>query len=185
MVVDGANPEMLWYNIADYIGDLSKSMIKTYNQRKRNNKAITWGELDRANRDLHNQLDIIISGDRNVIATNENKKMNKKQVTRINENQLRQIVTESVKIILKEWEEPDYAANGKYYVAADCDSDYFDDYYEAYNYALKLANDERKRFPDDWEAIHLMDNEEWQSIVIFNKTGIHNLENGAFMPWGD
>lgn len=102
MVVDGANPEMLWYNIADYIGDLSKSMIKTYNQRKRNNKAITWGELDRANRDLHNQLDIIISGDRNVIATNENKKMNKKQTVRFNESQLRRIVAESVMQVLKE-----------------------------------------------------------------------------------
>ena len=92
----------------------------------------------------------------------ENRTMNKKQIIRINENQLRQIVTESVTRILKEWEEPDYAANGKYYVAADSNSDYFDDYNEAYNYALKLANNERKRSPDNWEEIHLMDNEEWQ-----------------------
>ena len=111
--------------------------------------------------------------------------MNKKQVIRINENQLRQIVTESVKKVLKEFEEPDYAENGKYYVAADSDSDYFDDYNEAFNYALKLANNERKRFPDDWEEIHLMDNEEWQSIVIFNETGIHDLESGTFVPWSD
>ncbi|MCR4825386.1 MAG: hypothetical protein K5882_00340 [Bacteroidales bacterium] len=34
--------------------------------------------------------------------TNENKTMNKKQVIRINENQLRQIVAESVKRALKE-----------------------------------------------------------------------------------
>jgi len=115
----------------------------------------------------------------------ENRNMNKKQTIRLNESQLRQIVTESVKRILKEWEEPDYAANGKYYVAADINSDYFDDYNEAYNYALKLANNERKRSPDNWEEIHLMDNEEWQSIVIFNETGIHDLENGTFIPWRD
>ena len=109
----------------------------------------------------------------------------KKHLDSVDESKIKKAIKESVKRVLKEWEEPDYAANGKYYVAADSNSDYFDDYDEAYNYALKLANNERKRFPDNWEEIHLMDNEEWQSIVIFNETGIHDLENGTFIPWGD
>lgn len=106
MLIDGANPSMLWYNIAEYISNLSKSMIKTYNQRQRSNKPITWGELDKVNQDLHNQLDIIISGDRNVKTISENIKMNKKQTIRLNESRfnslVKKIVTESVKRVLKE-----------------------------------------------------------------------------------
>ena len=102
VIIDGANPSMLWYNIADYIDNLSKYMVKTYKQRQRSNKQITWGELDKVNQDLHNQLDIIISGDRNVKTISENREMNKKQVIRLTENQLHQIVKDSVKKVLKE-----------------------------------------------------------------------------------
>ena len=109
-----------------------------------------------------------------------------KQTIRLTESQLTRVVKESVKRVLnEEWEEPDYASNGKYYVSADSDSDYFDDYDEAYSYALKMAEKGRKAWPDDWEEIHLMDNIKWQSIVIFNESGIHDLKNGTFIPWYD
>ena len=110
MLIDGANPSMLWYNIAEYISNLSKSMVKTYNQRQRSNKPITWGELDKVNQDLHNQLDIIISGDRNVKTISENIKMNKKQTIRLNESQfnnlVKKVVKESVKKVLFEERPP-------------------------------------------------------------------------------
>ena len=108
-----------------------------------------------------------------------------KQRIRLTESDLHRIVKESVKRVLKEdeWQEPDYSANGKWYVAADCKSKYFDDYDEAYNYALKMAEEERKRFPDDWEEVHLIDNEKWETVVIFNERGIHDLENCTFERW--
>lgn len=99
-IIEGANPSMVWCNIADYIKMLSKSMMKTYKQRQRNNEEITWDELDELNDKLRSDLDIIMCGNKNV--QNENKTMNKKQIIRLNENQLRQIVKESVKRVLKE-----------------------------------------------------------------------------------
>ena len=102
MLIDGANPSMLWYNIAEYIGNLSKSMVKTYNQRQRSNKPITWGELDKVNQDLHHQLDIIITGDRNVKTISEERKMNKKQTIRLNEADFHRIVKQAVKNVLNE-----------------------------------------------------------------------------------
>ena len=110
-----------------------------------------------------------------------------KQRIRLTESDLHRIVKESVKRILREdeWQEPDYSAYGKWYVAADRESDYFDDYDEAYKYALEIAEEERKRFPDYWEEVHLLDNEKWEPVVIFNKRGIYDLENGTFTPWCD
>ena len=52
---------MLWANIASYLGNLSKSMNKTYVQRRRKGGEITWAELDEVNKNLHHQLDIIIA----------------------------------------------------------------------------------------------------------------------------
>lgn len=106
-MIEGANPSMVWCNIADYIGMLSKSMMKTYKQRQRTNKQITWDELDELNDKLRSDLDIIICGHKNVQnenkqRTNENRTMAKKQVIRLNENQLRKIVKESVKRVLND-----------------------------------------------------------------------------------
>lgn len=71
----------------------------------------------------------------------------------------------------------------KYYVAADTESQSFDDYDEAYEYAKRCAEESREENPNDWEEIHLMDNEKWETIVLFDERGIHNLENGASQPW--
>lgn len=65
-IIDGANPSMVWCNIADYIKMLSKSMMKTYKQRQRNNKEITLDELDELNDKLRSDLDIIMFGSKNV-----------------------------------------------------------------------------------------------------------------------
>lgn len=61
MMIESANPSMLWANIASYLGNLSKSMNKTYVQRRRKGEEITWAELDEVNKNLHHQLDIIIA----------------------------------------------------------------------------------------------------------------------------
>ena len=111
--------------------------------------------------------------------------MNKK-IIRLTESDLHRIVKESVNRILKESTFPtddEYAQMGKYYVAADTNSEYFDDYNEAYRYAY---NEAKKSYENDgynMEDIHLMDNQKWQSIVIFDYKGIHDLESGTFQPW--
>lgn len=99
-IIEGANPSMVWCNIADYIKMLSKSMMKTYKQRQRNNEEITWDELDELNDKLRSDLDIIMCGNKNV--QNENKTMNKKQTIRLNESQLKRIIKESVNRVLME-----------------------------------------------------------------------------------
>lgn len=71
----------------------------------------------------------------------------------------------------------------KYYVAADCDSRYFDDYDEAYAYAKDVAEKTLKGDPDTWDEVHLMDNEEWVSLVIFTWEGVHDLQECTFTKW--
>ena len=61
IMIEGANASMLWVNIASYLGNLSKSMNKTYAQRQRKGMPITLAELDEVNKNLHHQLDVIIS----------------------------------------------------------------------------------------------------------------------------
>lgn len=103
--------------------------------------------------------------------TNENKIMNKKQVIRLNERQLRQIVTESVKRVLKENEYSDNES--PFYVAADVNSDFFDTYQEAYEYAMKLAKKET-----DWhEPIFILDYPNWEKITIFDEDGVTDLRS--------
>lgn len=65
--------------------------------------------MDKVNKDIHEQLDIIVTGNRNVQTisennnlTNENRKM--KRTIRLTESELRQIINESVKRVLKESE---------------------------------------------------------------------------------
>ena len=102
MMVDGANPSMLWGNIADYLQRLAKSMSKTLNKRQRAGNDITWAELDNINKELHHQLDVIISGNNNV---KENRNMNKKLI-RLTEADLHRIVKESVNRVLNEHQHP-------------------------------------------------------------------------------
>ena len=52
MMIESANPSMLWANIASYLGNLSKSMNKTYAQRIRKGGEITWAEIDEVNKNL-------------------------------------------------------------------------------------------------------------------------------------
>lgn len=111
--------------------------------------------------------------------------MKKKQVVRLNESQLKRIVMESVNSVLKEYNNDldDMSDDGEYpyYVAADVNSDFFKTFKEAYNYALRLARKEK-----DWyEDILLMDNEQWQTIVVFSEDGIDDYQNGTHKqyPW--
>lgn len=84
---------------------------------------------------------------------------------------------------LKESGFNDNGLDYEFYVAADSDSDYFNDYDEAYKYAYSIAKESYESDGFDMESVHLMDNQEWQSIVIFDHKGIHDLENGTFTPW--
>ena len=79
-VVNGVNPTMLYAQYMDYLLTLCKVMKKTYTSRTRDNKPITWTELDELNNKLHNDLDIIMCGHKNV--QNENKQLKSEKCVR-------------------------------------------------------------------------------------------------------
>lgn len=101
MMAEGANPDMLWMQYVDYLATQSKIMKKEYIRRKRANKPFTWNDLDIMNEKIHNDLDVIMSGVKNVQENKQNTNMNKKLI-RLTESDLQKIVKESVGKILKE-----------------------------------------------------------------------------------
>lgn len=96
MMVEGANPDMLWLQHIDYLATQSKIMKKEYIRRKRANKPFTWNDLDVMSKKIHHDLDVIMSGVENVQENNMPKK-----VIRLTESDLQKIVKESVGNILK------------------------------------------------------------------------------------
>lgn len=101
MMVEGANPDMLWMQYIDYLETQSKIMKKEYIRRKRVNKPFTWNDLDVTNNKIRHDLDILMSGVKNVQENKQNTNMNKKLI-RLTESDLNKIVKESVGKILKE-----------------------------------------------------------------------------------
>ena len=61
MMVEGANPDMLWIQHIDYLTTQSKIMKKEYIRRKRVNKPFTWNDLDVMNKKIHHDLDVVMS----------------------------------------------------------------------------------------------------------------------------
>ena len=74
MIVNGANPDMLWLQHIDYsLATQSKIMKKEYSRRKRANKPFTWNDLDVTNKKIHHDLDVVMSGVENVQEIKQNK----------------------------------------------------------------------------------------------------------------
>jgi hypothetical protein len=101
MMVEGANPDMLWMQHIDYLATQSKIMKKEYIRRKRANKPFTWNDLDVMNKKIHHDLDVVMSCVENVQENKQNTNMNKKLI-RLTESDLHRIVKESVNRILDE-----------------------------------------------------------------------------------
>lgn len=117
MMIEYANPTILWLNIASYLGNLSKLMNKKYTQKRRKSEEITWAELDEVNKNLHHQLDVIISGDKNVTDNTAPKyesirRSNMGRTIRLNESELKRMIDESIRRVLNEGKD-DFEA-GKY-----------------------------------------------------------------------
>jgi len=105
--------------------------------------------------------------------------MNKKQTIRLNETQLKRVVEEAVKRVLKESNSMTDDSEFPYYVVADVNSEYFNTFKEAYNYALRLAKNEK-----DWyDDILIMDNNSWETIVRFSENGIDDFQSGTHQNW--
>lgn len=73
IMVEGANPDMLWMQHIDYLATQSKIMKKECIRRKRVNKPFTWNDLDVMNKKIHHDLDVVMSGV-------ENKRINRIQI---------------------------------------------------------------------------------------------------------
>lgn len=97
VMVEGANPDMLWMKYINYLAEQSKIMNKEYNRRKRANKPFTWNDIDAMNKKIHHDLDVVMSGVENVQENNM-----KKNLIRLTESDLHKIVKESVNRIINE-----------------------------------------------------------------------------------
>ena len=73
MMIEGANPDMLWAQIMDNLATRAKSMDNERKRRIRRNQPFTWNDLDEINKIIHHDLDVIVSGNMNV---EENKQYN-------------------------------------------------------------------------------------------------------------
>ena len=99
MMVEGANPNMLWMQYIEYLVKQSKIMNNEFNRRKRANKPFTWNDLDVVNKKIHHDLDVVMSGVENVQENRQNTNINKKLI-RLVESDLQKIVKESVNRII-------------------------------------------------------------------------------------
>ena len=61
MMVEGANPDILWLQYVDYLATQSEIMKKEYIRRKRVNKPFTWNDLDAMSKKIHDDLDVVMS----------------------------------------------------------------------------------------------------------------------------
>lgn len=102
ITIDGTNPNTLWARFAWFFITQGKNMQQIYKKRMNSNNPITWGELDDMNKTVHETLDKLMAESEIVY---ENKIMKKnKNVMRLTEAQLHQVIKESVEKILRESE---------------------------------------------------------------------------------
>ena len=162
MMVNGANADTIYANIADYLSTLSKSMFKKHNKAQRSGRQISWSELDAINKEIHHQLDIIVTGDMNVSDNTapQYESINKKKV-RLTESQLHRLIKESVKRVLNEggYYKPWWDSKYQYWhTKEDGDCDYVD-----FDY---MSDEEIKKEYDDVL--------EWFRHVPCNKMACHS-----------
>ena len=101
-IINGADPSIIWSQYMDFLYTYGKQMRAQYTKRMRENNPFTWAELDAMNKDIHDKLDKLMTWSDNVDNSIKESKNMKKNVVKINENTLRQIVAESVKKVLNE-----------------------------------------------------------------------------------
>ena len=97
-IINGANPSIIWTQFYDALGLFSKQMKAEYTKRMRANNPITWDDLDVINKKIHDKLDYIMTWSDEF----KNESIYKKNLVRLSESQLYNIIAESVKKFLKE-----------------------------------------------------------------------------------
>ena len=102
VIIDGANPSIIWTQYMDFLSTYGAQMKRAYAKRMRENNPFTWSELDVMNKELHDKLDYLMTWKDDMKTENRNK-----NVVRLTESKLKQIVAESVKKVLKEWDSDD------------------------------------------------------------------------------
>lgn len=63
IIINGANPSIIWTQYMDFLSEYGKYMKSTYTKRMRANKPLTWEELDMVNQKIRQQLDFLMSWD--------------------------------------------------------------------------------------------------------------------------
>jgi hypothetical protein len=100
-IVNEANPSIIWTQYMDYLTTKGRNMKAEYAKRMRANNPFTWNDLDIVNKDIHDELDYIMTWDDKF----KNESIYKSNIVRLTESQLNSIIKESVRKILIENEQ--------------------------------------------------------------------------------
>ena len=169
VMVEGANPDMLWMQHIDYLATQSNIMKKEYIRRKRANKPFTWNDLDVMNKKIHHDLDVVMSGVENVQENKQYNNMNKKLI-RLTESDLHRIVKESVNRVIKESDggiDPSQIDFG-------LDSAKFDPRYKGVIRAVRNLVNELEAVGADSDLIERANSIEWGFVDSYGNNGITN-----------
>ena len=106
-VVNGANPDMIWGQFSDYLLNRANTMKREYMKRMKGNQHFTWDVIDNISNLIRSDLDTIIQGanglrKNNQLNCNRNMNGNAKNVVRLTEPKLRNMIKESVRQALRE-----------------------------------------------------------------------------------
>lgn len=107
-IVNGANPSIIWTQYMDFLATYARQMKSQYVNRMRDNNPFTWTDLDVMNKEIHDKLDYLMTWDENVNQKDNiqqpsetNESIVKHSKVRLSESQLRSIISEAVKRVLK------------------------------------------------------------------------------------
>lgn len=110
MIVNGANPSIIWTQYMDFLSEYGKYMKSIYTKRMRANKPITWNDLDVINKQIHDKLDYKMTWDEKFNQTGVTESIHKKhKVVRLSEAELRNIIKKTI----NEFKCTSYWDNGK------------------------------------------------------------------------
>lgn len=104
MEQNNTQPTEIWGRYMDYLYNTAIRMRKIYREKINKGEQITDAELDDINKRVHQSLDIIVAKDNNANndLQSQNESKQNKQLIRLTESDLRNIVKESINIILLE-----------------------------------------------------------------------------------
>ena len=102
MIVNGANPSIIWTQYMDLLSEYGKYMKSIYTKRMRANKPITWNDLDVINKKIHDQLDYKMTRNEKFNQSEVTESIQRKNKVRLTESQLHNVIRKCINEALNE-----------------------------------------------------------------------------------